>query len=48
MEMLFQVTNSSSLVSPPRVTNAELAQQLAFQCRIGDGELEVTTFRHVV
>lgn len=44
METLFQVNNGSSRVSTPPVTNAELAQQLAFQCRIGDGELEVTLF----
>ena len=42
MDMLFQTNSSSSGFSPPLVTNVELAQQLAFQCRIGDGELEVS------
>ena len=31
--------------SAPRVTNPQLAQQLAFQCRIGDGEMEALHVR---
>ena len=43
MDMLFQSSDNSTSFPPPPVTNAGLARELAFQCRIGDGELEVTT-----
>jgi hypothetical protein len=38
-------SNDGGECSPPRVTNPQLAQQLAFQCRIGDGEMEALHVR---
>jgi hypothetical protein len=40
-------SNDGGECSPPRVTNPQLAQQLAFQCRIGDGEMEALHVRLV-